>query len=98
MLKVYKNDLMEVIKHSRFSAPDFTGRETEENGQKFFEICYRDPPLKFRVLEAAHSYESLNCQFVRMAPGFPWWGPFVSDDISKTCDGLAKWLEDNLST
>jgi hypothetical protein len=32
-----------------------------------------------------------------MAPGFPWWGPFKSDGIRETCNGLAKWLEDNLS-
>lgn len=98
MLKIYRNDLMEVIKHSRFSASDFTGRETEENGEKFFEICYRNSPLKFRVLSEDYSYESLNYQFVRMALGFPWWGPFGSNNIRETCNGLAKWLEENLST
>jgi hypothetical protein len=97
MLKVYKNVLWEVIKRSRFSALDFIGREIDENGQGFFEICYGNSPLKFRVLESAHSYESLNDQFVRMAPGFPWWGPFKSDDINKTRDGLATWLEENLA-
>jgi hypothetical protein len=97
MLKVYQNALMAVIEHSRFSKSDFTGREIEEDGRRFFEICYRNSPLKFRVLSDAHRYESLNYQFVRMAPGFPWWGPFVSDDISKTCNGLATWLEENLS-
>ena len=97
MLNVYKNKLLEVIEHSRFSASDFIGREAEENGQGFFEICYRDSPLKFRVLSSPDSYESLNYQFVVMAPGFPWWGPFGSNHLSKTCDGLASWLENHLS-
>jgi hypothetical protein len=98
VLKIYKNKLLEVINHSRFSPSDFSGREAEENGQGFFEICYRDSPLKFRVLSSADSYELLNYQFVGMAPGFPWWGPFGSNHLSKTCDGFADWLENHLSS
>jgi hypothetical protein len=56
MLTVYKNALLAVIEHSQFSASDFTGRETGEDGQRFFEICYRNSPLKFRVLSDAHRY------------------------------------------
>jgi hypothetical protein len=97
MLKIYKNKLLEVIKRSRFSASDFTSGETEENGQVFFEICYSNSPLKFRVLSRDHSYESLDYQFVRMAPGFPLWGPFKSDNVRETCKGLGNWLEENLS-
>jgi hypothetical protein len=89
--------VLDVIEHSRFSASDFIGREIEEGGQRFFEIRYCDSPLKFRVLSRDHSYESLDYQFVRMSPELPWWGPFKSDDVRKTCDGLATWLEENLS-
>ncbi len=98
MLNIYKNQLLEVLEGLRFSASDFTSRETEKGGQRFFEICYRDSPLKFRVLSREHSYESLDYQFVRMAPGFPWWRPFKSDSIRETCRGFASWLEENLST
>jgi hypothetical protein len=97
MLKIYKNELLAVIERARFSRDDFIGEETEENGQKFFEVWLRNSPLKFRVLESAHSYESLNYQFVRMAPGFPWWGPFKSDGILETCNGFATWLDENVA-
>jgi hypothetical protein len=32
-----------------------------------------------------------------MAPGFPWAGPYKSDNIRETCKGFATWLEENLS-
>jgi hypothetical protein len=98
MLKIYKNQLFGVLQGMGFSASDFKGEETEENGHEYFEICYRNSPLKFRVVARDHSYESLDFQFVRMSPGFPWWGPFKSDNIRDTCKGFATWLEENLST
>jgi hypothetical protein len=103
MLRVHKNALLRVIEEEwspeeRFSPSDFDGEEIEENGQNFFEIRYRNSPLRFRVLSDASSYHSLNYQFVKMAPGFPWWGPFESNSIVTTCEGLATWLIEDLST
>ncbi len=106
MLKIYKNQLLELIEEAGLdpslfkSSDEPTGHDSRFLRESRFEIEFNDTGHRCYIAVNPKNHHSFRINFTRYNPGFPWsyveqpQRPIYNSDIKEVKHRFAEWLEE----